>query len=351
MYSLQENIQEACNTIQRARRANSKSVSGWGEGKHFSFHRDILKELYSRYKQLKSCTKCFSHKIGQGGFGSVYKGCLSNGFIIAVKILDESTNQIQTQCLNEVLTMGGIHHQHLVRLLGYCFDQSKVALVYEYRVNGSLDKYIHQKKPIAEVDLTWGQLHNIATGTAKGLAYLHEECRSRILHCDVKPHNILLDENFEPKVLDFGLAMALNKENSHVSVTHGTGTPGYAPPEMWYVKLGPVTDKFDVYSFGMVLLEMAGKRRKFENDGSKSSELYFPQWVFSHHECMCTKEAEIAMKMELVGLWCIQFEPAKRPSMRKVVDMLEGNVSIEIPPAPFDLNICLVMAMTKQQHA
>ncbi|KAL5701613.1 hypothetical protein ACHQM5_026931 [Ranunculus cassubicifolius] len=309
------------------------------------------------YKQLKKYTKCFNQKIGQGGFGSVFKGYLPNGFIIAVKILDESTNQIQTQFLNEVLTIGRIHHNHLVRLLGYCFDQCRVALVYEYMVNGSLEKYIHQKKDakptVESVSLTWAQLHNIAIGTAKGLAYLHEECRSRILHCDIKPHNILLDENFQPKVSDFGLAMALNKENSHISVTHGTGTPGYAPPEMWYVKFGPVTDKSDVYSFGMVVLEMAGKRRNFEVDVSKSSELYFPQWVFSHHvqnaygdgrgsrwhECACKIEEGIAMKMELVGLWCIQFEPAKRPSMRKVVDMLEGNVAIETPPAPFDPNM------------
>lgn len=308
------------------------------------------------YKQLKKYTNNFSHKIGQGGFGSVFQGLLPNGFIIAVKILDESTNQIQTQFLNEVLTIGRIHHNHLVRLLGYCFDQSRIALIYEFMVNGSLEKYIHQKKDQAVIEqstLTWAQLHNIAVGTAKGLAYLHEECRNRILHCDIKPHNILLDENFLPKVSDFGLAMALNKENSHISMTHGTGTPGYAPPEMWYVKFGPVTDKSDVYSFGMVVLEMAGKRRNFDVNASKSSELYFPQWVYSHHvqnaygdgggskwhACDGEEEEEIAMRMELVGLWCIQFDPAKRPTMRKVVDMLEGNVAIEIPPAPFDANM------------
>ncbi|PIA41750.1 hypothetical protein AQUCO_02200288v1 [Aquilegia coerulea] len=320
------------------------------------------------YKQLRKYTNNFSHKIGQGGFGSVYKGQLPNGFIIAVKILDESTNHIETQFLNEVLTIGRIHHNHLVRLLGYCFDQSRIALVYEFMVNGSLDKYIHPKKIVSNVpskntpsledateklNLTWSQLQDIAIGTAKGLAYLHEECRNRILHCDIKPHNILLDENFQPKVSDFGLAMALNKENSHISVTHGTGTPGYAPPEMWYVKFGPITDKSDVYSFGMVVLEMAGKRRNFEVDVTKSSEMYFPEWVFSHHvlnaygdgggskwhECVGKDEEEMAMRMELVGLWCIQFDPTKRPSMRKVVDMLEGNVAIQIPPTPFDPNM------------
>ncbi|KAF9599702.1 hypothetical protein IFM89_001648 [Coptis chinensis] len=320
------------------------------------------------YKQLKKYTNNFTQKIGQGGFGSVFKGQLPNGFIIAVKILDETTDQIETQFLNEVLTIGCIHHNHLVRLLGYCLDNSRIALIYEYLVNGSLDKYILQKKPLNKdqskntsspqdvpeiATLTWSQLLDIAIGTAKGLVYLHEECRNRILHCDIKPHNILLDEKFQPKVSDFGLAKALNKESSHISVTHGSGTPGYAAPEMWYMKFGPVTDKSDVYSFGMVVLEMAGKRRNFEFDVSKTSEMYFRKWVFSHHvqnaygdgggskwhECQGKEEEEIAIKLEVVGLWCIQFEPLKRPSMRKVVDMLEGTVAIEIPSAPFDANM------------
>ncbi|KAF9599713.1 hypothetical protein IFM89_001659 [Coptis chinensis] len=320
------------------------------------------------YKQLKKYTNNFTQKIGQGGFGSVFKGQLPNGFIIAVKILDETTNQIESQFLNEILTIGCIHHNHLVRLLGYCFDHSRIALIYEYLVNGSLDKYILQKKKMNKdqskntsppqdvpeiVTLTWSQLLDIAIGTAKGLAYLHEECRNKILHCDIKPHNILLDDKFQPKVSDFGLAKALNKENSHISVTRGAGTPGYAPPEMWYVKFGPVTDKSDVYSFGMVVLEMSGKRRNFDVDVSKTSEMYFPEWVFSHHvqnaygdgggskwhECQGKEEEEMAMRLELVGLWCIQFEPSKRPSMKKVVDMLEGNAAIEIPSAPFATNL------------
>ncbi|KAF9599655.1 hypothetical protein IFM89_001601 [Coptis chinensis] len=163
------------------------------------------------YKQLKKYTNNFTQKIGQGGFGSVYKGELPNGFSIAVKILDETTNQIETQFLNEVLTIGCIHHNHLVRLLGYCFDHSRIALIYEYLVNGSLDKYILQKK-------------------------------------------------------------------------------------------------------------------------------HMNKCVWKWHECKGKEEEEMAMRLELVGLWCIQFEPSKRPSMRKVVDMLEGNVAIEIPSAPFDAN-------------
>ncbi|PIA41754.1 hypothetical protein AQUCO_02200291v1 [Aquilegia coerulea] len=297
------------------------------------------------YKQLKKYTNNFSNKIGQGGFGSVYKGQLPNSFTIAVKVLDVATEKSVAQFLNEVLTIGRIHHNHLVRLLGYCFEQSRRALIYEYMVNGSLNKYIHQKK------------HGINT---KGIAYLHEECQIKILHLDIKPHNILLDDKFRPKVADFGLAVLLNRDNSHVSLTHGAGTPGYAPPEMWWMKCGPVTEKSDVYSFGMLVLEMAGMRKNFEPDVSKSSEMYFPGWVFSHHvmnassgeesrdmdsrpvvdskwhPCEGKEEKDMAMRMELVGLWCIQFEPSKRPSMRKVVDMLEKNVIIEIPSVPFD---------------
>ncbi|XP_043719468.1 LEAF RUST 10 DISEASE-RESISTANCE LOCUS RECEPTOR-LIKE PROTEIN KINASE-like 2.1 [Telopea speciosissima] len=300
------------------------------------------------FKQLKKYTNNFNHKLGQGGFGSVFKGELPNGFPIAVKLIDE-TDHSEVQFLNEVLTIGKIHHNHLVRLLGYSFEQSKQALVYEFMKNGSLDKYIHGKNEDAVEKLSWCQLVDIAIGTAKGLAYLHEECRIRILHCDIKPHNILLDDKFQPKVADFGLAQVLNREKSHASLAHGAGTPGYAAPEMWWTSCGPVTDKSDVYSFGMVILEMVGKRRNFKRDVSKSSEMYFPEWVYKHHvmnvseggnvgskwhECQGIEEEEMGRRMELIGLWCIQFHQSRRPSMRRVIEMLEGNMEIPIPPSP-----------------
>ncbi|KAL5982669.1 hypothetical protein ACLOJK_016745 [Asimina triloba] len=306
------------------------------------------------YRKIKRYTENFSHKLGQGGFGSVFKARLPNGSIVAVKLLDETAHS-GAQFLNEVRTVGQIHHNHLVRLVGFCFDQSRRALIYEYMENGSLDKYIHKKRNGMQQKLSWSQLHDIALGTARGVAYLHEECRSRILHCDIKPHNILLDKNFQPKVADFGLAQMVNRENSHISLTGGRGTPGYAPPEMWFKNYGPVTEKSDVYSYGMVVLEMVGERRNFE-ESSKSSETYFPEWVYVHHvaqqdgdgssgagskwhECNSQEEQRIARTMELVGLWCIQFSPARRPTMRKVIEMLEGNVTIDIPPVPFDRNL------------
>ncbi|KAG9457301.1 hypothetical protein H6P81_001809 [Aristolochia fimbriata] len=328
------------------------------------------------YKQIKRYSNNFSDKLGQGGFGSVFKATLPNGGIVAVKLLDE-TEQSETQFLNEVRTVGQIHHNNLVRLLGFCFQKSKRALVYEFMENGSLEKYIHRKNKPPSERLNWNQLYDIALGTARGIAYLHEECRSRILHCDIKPHNILLDKKFQPKVSDFGLAQLMNREHSHVTLSGGRGTPGYAPPEMWWKNYGPITEKSDVYSFGMVILEMVGGRRNFDADASKASEMYFPEWVYRHHVlhngdgsassnnsssssssssnnnssegnrftgskwnmCEGEEEEEMARKMELVGLWCIQFSPGKRPSMRKVVEMLEGIVGIEAPPVPFDATI------------
>ncbi|XP_042493311.1 rust resistance kinase Lr10-like [Macadamia integrifolia] len=291
------------------------------------------------YKQLKRYTNNFAHRLGQGGHGSVFKGKLPSGLFVAVKLLND-TDQSEAQFVNEVRVIGQIRHNHLVRLLGYCIEHSRKVLVYEFMENGSLDKYIHvgdsQK---TEEKLSWSQLHDIAVGTAKGIMYLHEDCRSRIIHCDIKPHNILLDRNFRPKVSDFGLALVMNRDKSHVSISHGAGTPGYAPPEMWWMNCGMVSEKSDVYSFGMVMLEVAGRRRNLVTDVSSSSEKYFSEWVFLHNAVNPSNSGEergIVKRMELVALLCIQFEQSKRPSMRRVIEMLEGDVVIEIPPAPFN---------------
>eukprot|EP01018_Ginkgo_biloba_P026603 Gb_41452 [translate_table: standard] len=206
------------------------------------------------YRQIRKSTNNFRDKLGQGGFGQVFKGKLPNGSLVAVKLLDKS-RQIETkQFLNEVATIGRIHHIHLVRLLGYCFQKSKRALVYEYMINGSLEKYIHgSQETHPDHVLDWKQLYSIAIGTARGIAYLHQDCANRILHCDIKPHNVLLDANYSPRVADFGLAKLGNREESHMSITSARGTPGYAAPEMWSRNHGPVTDKSDVYGFGMLL--------------------------------------------------------------------------------------------------
>ncbi|XP_059077705.1 rust resistance kinase Lr10-like [Cryptomeria japonica] len=297
------------------------------------------------YHQIKRYTNNFAVRLGQGGFGTVFKGELPNGCIIAVKILEKSKYS-RIQFLNEVVTIGRIHHLHLVRLLGFCIEGSKRALIYEYMVNGSLEKYIHGDD---QTVLNWKQLHSIAMGTARGIAYLHDECRNRILHCDIKPHNVLLDANFSPKVADFGLAKLTNREDSHVSLTGAGGTPGYAAPEVWSKTNGPVTDRSDVYSYGMLVMEMVGGRKNLDIKATRSSKFYYPEWAFKQVEMGAfeklrgktiedDEEVVIAKKLSMLGLWCIQYDPSQRPPMSRVIQMLEGAVDTVIPPQPFPVD-------------
>nr|KYP67634.1 putative receptor-like protein kinase At5g39030 family [Cajanus cajan] len=169
----------------------------------------------------------------------------------------------------KVSTIGKIHHFNLVQFYGFCFKKDLRALVYEYMGNGSLDKYLfHENKT-----LKYEKLHDIAVGTARGIAYLHEDCQQRIIHYDTKPENILLDSNFNPKVADFGMAKLCNREISHITMTGGRGTPGYVAPEIWMPL--PVTHKCDVYSFGMLLFEIAGMRRNLDINLPESQK-WFP---------------------------------------------------------------------------
>ncbi|KAG9457296.1 hypothetical protein H6P81_001804 [Aristolochia fimbriata] len=321
------------------------------------------------HSQIKKFTNKFSTMLGEGGFGSVYKGFIQGIGPVAVKLLDRS-EQSKKQFMNEVATVGRIHHQNLVRLLGYCAEGKTRALVYEFMEKGSLDKYIcvkeleeHQGGKERKVTLTAQQMYNIAMETAKGITYLHEGCRSRILHLDIKPHNVLLNSNFSAKVADFGLAQMFDKDHSHVSLTNALGTPGYAAPEIWNKTYGPVTDKSDVYSYGMLLLEMVRRRKNCDLGAGSSSQVYFPDYIFQKaergelqmntmiHEATQKTEVEekegekegeaeeeadeILAKMCLVGLWCVQHFPSNRPTMSTVIQMLEGNVEIKIPPHPF----------------
>ncbi|GKV48557.1 hypothetical protein SLEP1_g55358 [Rubroshorea leprosula] len=184
----------------------------------------------------------------------------------------------------------------------------------------------------------------ILLAMAKGIEYLHHGCDQQILHFDIKPHNILLDKNFNPKISDFGLAKLCSKEQSAVSMTAARGTMGYIAPEVLSRNFGKVTHKSDVYSFGMLLLEMVGGRKNADATVGSTSQLYFPEWVYN---CLDRGEelririeneghAKIARKLTIVGLWCIQWYPADRPSMKAAIHMLEGEVdSLTVPPNPF----------------
>eukprot|EP01018_Ginkgo_biloba_P026595 Gb_05389 [translate_table: standard] len=230
--------------------------------------------------------------------------------------------------------------------------QQVAALVYEHMINGSLEKYIHGSQDThPDHVLDSKQFFSIAIGTARGIAYLHEECANRILHCDIKPHNVLLDANYSPKVADFGLAKLGKREESHMSITAARGTPGYAAPEMWSRNCGPVTDKSDVYGFGMLLLEMVGGRKNMDVEGSRASQFYFPEWAFKQAEK--GEFEKLRMRSEVGGIngaedeniekkltWrlsCIHYDSSHRPSMVKVIQMLEGSVQVTTPSFPFPM--------------
>ncbi|KAK9222109.1 hypothetical protein WN944_010541 [Citrus x changshan-huyou] len=230
-----------------------------------------------------------------------------------------------------------------LQLLGLCSEGFKRALVYEYMPNGSLDRHIFSKENKGQ---TFGleKPHEIALGTARGIEYLHNGCDVCILHFDIRPHNILLDHNFIPKVSDFGLAKFHPKENDFVSISATRGTIGYLAPELISRNFGTVSCKSDVYGFGMVLLEMAGGRRNSNMNATRSSKAYFPSWVYDQLnkggdlELRNVTEIEsmIARKLCMIGLWCIQVKAADRPSMTKVLEMLEGSIDdLQMPPKPF----------------
>lgn len=171
-------------------------------------------------QQLRIATDNFSIKLGSGGFGIVYKGIISNSKPVAVKVLNgTSDKQIEEQFMAEVSTMARTHHFNLVRLYGFCYESSLIALVYEFMVNGSLDNHLFKMNK--ENALGFEKLHEIAVGTARGITYLHEECAQRIIHYDIKPGNILLDSNFCAKVADFGLAKLSNRDITHITMTGG----------------------------------------------------------------------------------------------------------------------------------
>ncbi|KAK7384712.1 hypothetical protein VNO78_30413 [Psophocarpus tetragonolobus] len=289
------------------------------------------------YKDLETATSNFSVKLGEGGFGSVYKGVLLDGTQLAVKKL-EGIGQGKKEFRVEVSIIGSIHHHHLVRLKGFCAEGSHRLLAYEYMANGSLDKWIFNKNK-EEFVLDWDTRYNIVLGTAKGLAYLHEDCDSKIIHCDIKPENVLLDDNFLVKVSDFGLAKLMTREQSHVFTTL-RGTRGYLAPE-WITNCA-ISEKSDVYSYGMVLLEIIGGRKNYD-PREASEKSHFPSFAFKMMEEGKVREildsklenyenderVHIAVK---VALWCIQEDMSLRPSMTKVVQMLEGLCTVPKPP-------------------
>ncbi|KAJ4818191.1 Protein kinase family protein [Rhynchospora pubera] len=294
-----------------------------------------------RYVELKKITNSFHNKLGKGGFGSVFKGNLENGCFVAVKLLHDSSGTGE-EFVNEVISIGRTSHANIVGLIGFCIEKSYRALIYEYMPNGSLDKYIYSENPKA--NLGWEKLYDIAVGVARGLEYLHRGCSTRIVHFDIKPQNILLDEDFCPKIADFGSAKLCPPKESIISLAEMRGTIGYIAPEVFSRNFGVVSTKSDVYSYGMMVLEMVGGRRNSKPNVENSSQAYFPHLIYDRlaeraciEACDATIETEeLARKMALIGLWCTQTTPANRPSMCRVVELFERRLDeLEMPPKPY----------------
>ncbi|KAK3439927.1 hypothetical protein EUGRSUZ_B00260 [Eucalyptus grandis] len=277
--------------------------------------------LYFKYKTLEKATNFFddSRKLGQGGGGSVYKGILPDGKVVAVKRLVFNTCNWADDFFNEVNLINGIRHKNLVRLLGCSIEGPESLLVYEYLPKRSLDLvlFVNDASPI----LTWEERLHIIIGTAKGLAYLHGSCGVKIIHRDIKTSNILLDENLTAKISDFGLARCIALDTSHLS-TGIAGTLGYMAPE--YIMRGQLTEKADVYAFGVLVLEILSGRKNNVYARGSSSVL---QSVWKHYKsnnlAACIDPAlQEASNVLQISLLCTQACMELRPPMSEVVEML-----------------------------
>ncbi|KAH6815453.1 hypothetical protein C2S51_020273 [Perilla frutescens var. frutescens] len=294
------------------------------------------------YSEIKKMTNNLNQRLGEGAYGTVYKGKLRSGPYVAVKMMEQSMASEQ-DFISEVGTIGRIHHANVVQLIGFCVEGSKCALVYEFLPNGSLDRYIFNQQGLEVIALRYEKMFEIALGVARGIDYLHRGCDMQILHFDIKPHNILLDDKFNPKISDFGLAQLYPSDGSVVNLTAARGTMGYMAPEMFYKNVGGVSYKADVYSYGMLLMEIAGRRKNMNPFADDVGQIYFPSWAYEQLnggkelevKDASEEERKMIKKIIVVALWCIQMKPSDRPSMNKVVEMLETDSQLQMPPKPF----------------
>ncbi|XP_073157418.1 G-type lectin S-receptor-like serine/threonine-protein kinase LECRK3 [Henckelia pumila] len=297
---------------------------------------DVANVRSFTFKELQEATNGFKEELGSGACSTVYKGTLEdrNGPLIAVKKLNKIAIEAEQEFKAEVNSISRTNHKNLVQLLGYCDEGENRLLVYQYMSNGSIASFLFQNsRP------NWYQRVQIAFGTARGLCYLHEECSTQIIHCDVKPQNVLLDGSLVAKISDFGLAKLLRDDQTR-TMTGIRGTRGYVAPE-WFRNM-PITVKVDVYSFGILLLELICCRRNVEKgvaeeilsdwayDCYKDGTLHL--LVANDEETM--KDIKRFKKFVMVAIWCIQEDPSLRPNMKRVLHMLEGSIEVPLPPDP-----------------
>ncbi|XP_042015523.1 G-type lectin S-receptor-like serine/threonine-protein kinase LECRK3 [Salvia splendens] len=289
------------------------------------------------FEHLSEATNGFKEEVGRGASGTVFKGVMQNGKkMVAVKRLEKDFAQGEVEFQTELKTIGKMYHRNLVRLLGYCLDGDHKLLVFEFMSNGSLADIIFNK----EKQPKWEERMEIARDISRGILYLHQECETQIIHCDIKPQNILMDNNWRAKISDFGVAKFLKQDQTN-TYTGIRGTKGYVAPE-WFQKQA-ITVKADVYSFGVMLLEIICCR-KCVDWSKREDEAILEEWVYA---CYTTgkigslvggdemvDESKVE-RMVKIGIWCVQDEPSLRPTMKNVLLMLEGIVEIPVPPNPF----------------
>ncbi|KAF7849776.1 hypothetical protein BT93_L0295 [Corymbia citriodora subsp. variegata] len=295
------------------------------------------------YATLRAATDNFSseNKIGEGGFGPVYKGKLPKGWDIAVKRLSKTSNQGLEEFKNEVMLAASLQHVNLVRLLGFCTDREEKMLIYEYMPNKSLDFYLFD--PIRKYWLDWVKRVHIIEGITQGLLYLQEYSNFTIVHRDLKASNVLLDDEMNPKISDFGLARIFRKDDLEANTSRIVGTYGYVPPE--YVRKGIYSMKYDVYSFGVLLLQIISGRRTScyygLNENLNLLEYAYEQW--KDNKCVEFIDPSLddssssckLLKCMQVALLCVQENPEDRPSMLEVSSMLKNESSaVNCPRKP-----------------
>ncbi|MED6209684.1 hypothetical protein PIB30_057160 [Stylosanthes scabra] len=294
------------------------------------------------FDTLRVATSDFSNsnKLGQGGFGAVYKGQLSNGQMIAVKRLSKDSGQGATEFKNEVLLLAKLQHRNLVKLIGFCLEGIERLLIYEFVSNKSLDYFIFD--PIKRGQLNWTSRYKIIEGVARALLYLHEDSRLRIIHRDLKASNILLDNNMNPKIADFGLAKLFGTDQTQGNTNRIAGTYGYMAPE--YAMYGQFSTKSDVFSFGVIVLEIVSGKRHIENGNEESVEqlLSFVWRNWKERTAINIIDPSLSnisgnevMRCIHVGLLCVQEDLADRPNMSSIVLMLDSySVTMPTPSEP-----------------
>lgn len=320
-----------------------------------------LDTWYFSLRQIKAATDDFnpSNKIGEGGFGPVYKGVMSDGKVVAVKQLSSKSKQGNREFVNEIGMISSLQHPNLVKLHGCCTQGKELLLVYEYMENNSLARAILGNKKDERLNLDWPTRKKICLGIARGLAYLHEESRLKIVHRDIKATNVLLDKDFNAKISDFGLAKLDEGDNTHIS-TRVAGTIGYMAPE--YAMRGYLTYKADVYSFGIVVLELVSGKSN-TNYRPKEEFVYLLDWAYVLQEqgnllelmdpSLGTHYAkEEALSLLDLALLCTNPSPSLRPVMSSVVSMIEGTSPVQAQVVKLtDIELRALSNMSRNTHS